>query len=235
MRRCASQAGEHGKAFSVVADQIRELAAQISRSTKSIGDIIHAVREDVEATAALIDRGDALAGEGVQLARNSYEALSQIQRQTAVGREAAAGMRRAAESHGNATREVSRLVQSIADGARLVTSAVQLVGRSVGGVEAVAKNVGAMADQLAKALDGQVGGAGRQLENVGKLEGLIGDTIRAAKDHAGANKRVRDSLRSLSARAAEHEAAVAGLFAVAEQLGREARELDEQIARFRLD
>ena len=41
----ASQAGQHGKAFAVVADQIRDLAAQIARSTKSIGDIIHAVRE----------------------------------------------------------------------------------------------------------------------------------------------------------------------------------------------
>jgi methyl-accepting chemotaxis protein len=231
----ASQAGEHGKAFSVVADQIRELAAQISRSTKSIGDIIHAVREDVEATAALIDRGDALAGEGVQLARNSYEALAQIQRQTVQGREAAAGMRRAAESHGNSTREVSRLVQTIADGTRAVTNAVQLVGRSVSGVDAVSKNVGAMADQLTKALDGQVGGAGRQLENVGRLEGLIGDTTRAARDHATANKRVRESLHALTERAAAHEAAVAGLFAVAEQLGKEASELGEQMARFRLD
>ena len=81
----AAQAGEHGKPFGVVADQIRELAAQIARSTKSIGDIIHSVREDVEGTAALIDRGDALAAEGVQLARNSLEALGQIQRSTVHG------------------------------------------------------------------------------------------------------------------------------------------------------
>jgi methyl-accepting chemotaxis protein len=230
----ASQAGEHGKAFSVVADQIRELAAQISRSTKSIGDIIHSVREEVEATTALIDRGDALAGEGVQLARNSFEALSQIQRSTAAGREAAGGMRRSAESHANATREVARLVQSIAEGSRAVTTAVQLVGRSVGGVDAVARNVGAMADELTKALDGQVGGAGRQLDNVGRLETMIGDITHAAKDHTSANHRVRDSLRSLSARAAEHEGAVAGLFAVAEQLGRESGALQERVGRFKL-
>jgi methyl-accepting chemotaxis protein len=231
----ASQAGEHGKAFAVVADQIRELAAQISRSTKSIGDIIHSVREEVEATTALIDRGDALAGEGVQLARNSFEALSQIQRSTATGREAAGGMRRAAESHANATREIARLVQSIADGSRAVTTAVQMVGRSVGGVDGVARNVGAMADELTRALDGQVGGAGRQLENVGRLEVMIGDITRAAKDHAVANHRVRDSLRSLSARAGEHEAVVSGLFSVSEQLGREARALQEKIARFKLE
>ncbi|HSM94058.1 MAG TPA: methyl-accepting chemotaxis protein [Anaeromyxobacteraceae bacterium] len=230
----ASQAGEHGKAFAVVADQIRELAAQISRSTKSIGDIVHSVREEVEATTALIDRGDALAGEGVQLARNSYEALTLIQRSATEGRDAAGGMRRAAEAHANATRDVARLVQSIADGSRAVTSAVQMVGRSVAGVETVARSVGAMSGELGRALDGQASGAGRQLENAGRLEALIADTIRAAKDHSTANHRVRASLRSLSARAGEHEAAVVGLFAVAEQLGREARILQERMARFKL-
>ena len=94
----ASQAGEHGKAFAVVADQIRELASQIARSTKSIGDIIHAVREDVQATAALINRGDALAVEGVQLARNSLEALGQIQRTTALGTQAAGEIKAGAAS-----------------------------------------------------------------------------------------------------------------------------------------
>jgi methyl-accepting chemotaxis protein len=230
----ASQAGEHGKAFAVVADQIRELAAQISRSTKSIGEIVHSVREEVEATSALIDRGDALAGEGVQLARNSYEALTQIQRSTAAGRDAAAGMRRAAEAHANATRDVARLVQSIADGSRAVTTAVQMVGRSVGGVDAVARNVGALADELTKALDAQVGNAGRQLETIGRLETMIADITRAAKDHGSANQRVRASLRSLSERAAEHEGAVAGLFAVAEQLGRQAHVLQDQVGRFKL-
>lgn len=45
---------------------------------------------------------------------------------------------------------------------------------------------------------------------------------------------VRDSLRALSSRAAEHEGAVAGLFAVAEQLGREASTLQQKVGRFNL-
>ena len=121
----------------VVADQIRELAAQIARSTKSIGDIIHSVREDVEGTAALIDRGDALAVEGVQLARNSLEALSRIQRSTVHGRDTAMAIRMAVDAHGQSSGEVSRLVESVAEGSRAVTGAVQLVGRSVGAVHSV--------------------------------------------------------------------------------------------------
>ncbi len=103
----AAQAGEHGKSFAVVADQIRDLASQIARSTTSIGDIIRAVREDVEGTASLIERGDALAAEGVQLARNSLEALAEIRSSTGRGQETAAGIRTAVQAHAASSREVA--------------------------------------------------------------------------------------------------------------------------------
>jgi len=125
----AAQAGEHGKPFGVVADQIRELAAQIARSTKSIGDIIHSVREDVEATAALIERGDTLASDGVRLARGSLEALSGIRRSTVHARDTAVAIRMAVDSHAQSSGEVSKLVESVADGSKAVAGAVQLVGR----------------------------------------------------------------------------------------------------------
>ena len=62
---------------------------------------------------------------------------------------------------------------------------------------------------------------------------MIGEITRVSKDHAAANRRVRDSLRALTSQAGEHEGAVAGLFAVAEQLGREARGLQEKVGRFK--
>jgi methyl-accepting chemotaxis protein len=230
----AAQAGEHGKAFAVVADQIRDLAAQIARSTKSIGDIIHAVREDVEATAALIDRGDALAVEGVQLARNSLEALGQIQRTTAAGRETAAAIRAAVEAHAGSSREVSQLVESVANGSRAVTAAVQLVGRSVGGVGAVSRSVTALAEQVSRALEDQAGLGRRQTESLARLERLIADIHRAVESHAAAARRVRQTLADLSEAAVSHEAAVDGLGGVAERLDARARSLSERVDRFRV-
>jgi len=230
----ASQAGEHGKAFSVVADQIRELAAQIARSTKSIGDIIHSVREDVEGTAALIDRGDALAVEGVQLARNSLEALGHIRRSTAQGRETAATIHAAVEAHGRSSREVSQLVESVADGSRAVSAAVQLVGRSVAGVNSASKSVNAMADQVSHALEEQGTLGRRQIENLGRLERMIADITRAVQNHDAATRRVRDALQDLSQTAGQHEVAVEGLAGVADRLGSRARALAENVGRFKV-
>jgi methyl-accepting chemotaxis protein len=230
----AAQAGQHGKAFSVVADQIRELAAQIARSTKSIGDIIHAVREDVEGTAALIDRGDALAVEGVQLARNSLEALGKIQRSTGHGMETAAAIRAAVDAHGQSAREVSQLVESVANGSRAVAQAVQLVGRSVAGVNSVSRSVGAMADQVARALEDQAGLGRRQLESLSRLERMIEDISRAVQNHDAATRRVRDALQDLSHAAGAHDSAVDGLSGVSDRLGARAKALAETVGRFKV-
>jgi methyl-accepting chemotaxis protein len=230
----AAQAGEHGKAFAVVADQIRDLAAQIARSTKSIGDIIHAVRQDVEATAALIDRGDALAVEGVQLARNSLEALGQIQRSTVQGRETAGAIRSAVDAHASSSREVSQLVESVANGSRAVTAAVQLVGRSVAGVGSVSRSVNAMAEQVSLALEEQAGLGRRQMESLSRLERMISDITRAVEAHSAATRRVRDALGDLSTSTGDHEGAVEGLSGVSDRLGSRARALAERIDRFKV-
>jgi methyl-accepting chemotaxis protein len=230
----ASQAGEHGKAFAVVADQIRDLASQIARSTKSIGDIIHAVREDVEGTAALIDRGDALAVEGVQLARNSLEALGRIRRSTASGRETAAAIRAAVEVHAHSSREVAHLVESVGHGSRSSAAAVQVVGRSVAGVSSVARAVSANAEEFGRALEDQTSLGRRQLESLGRLERMIGDIGRAVENHGTAARGVREALQALAQVAGEHEEAVEGLSAVSGRLAERARALAESVGRFKI-
>ena len=230
----ASQAGEHGKAFAVVADQIRELAAQIARSTRSIGDIIHAVREEIGATAALIERGDALASEGVQLARNSLEALAGIQRSAQQGREAAAAIAAAVGAHGTASLEAAAVVESVTDGSRAVASSLQLVGRSVTGVGTVSRNLAAVATAVARALE-EGGGAGRrQLEPLARVEQTIGEVARAVEAHVATTRRLREALRSLSDVAGQHESAVEALSGVSERLGSGARVLSDSVGRFRI-
>ncbi|HEY6099267.1 MAG TPA: HAMP domain-containing methyl-accepting chemotaxis protein, partial [Anaeromyxobacter sp.] len=209
----ASQAGEHGKAFAVVADQIRELAAQIARSTKSIGDIIHALREDVQATSALIGRGDALADEGLQLARSSLDALGSIQRANDQARETSFAIGAAVRAQAGSAERVSGLLQAALDGSRSVGSAVQAVGRTAVGLGGVARTVRALADEVARALDEGSSRGKRHLESIARLRSL-GQVVSAVEAQGAAARRVRDAVRTLSEAAGEHEAALEGLAGV---------------------
>jgi methyl-accepting chemotaxis protein len=230
----AAQAGEHGKPFGVVADQIRDLAAQIARSTKSIADIIRAVREDVHGTATLIERGDGLASDGVKLARNSLEALSRIQRSTVHARDTALAIRMAVDAHAQSAGEISGLVESITDGSRAVTAAVELMSGSVTAVNSVSRGVDAMADQVARALKDQAGAGKRQIDSVTQLEEMIAHIGTAVEAHATATRRVREALQALSHTAGQHETAVEGLATVAQRLDAGARALAERVDRFKV-
>ena len=77
----AAQAGEQGRAFSVVADEIEDLAERVLSSTKEIGGLIRAVQDGdrqrdgaIEGGATSSPRGVALAAEAGVRSRRSRTA-----------------------------------------------------------------------------------------------------------------------------------------------------------------
>ncbi len=230
----ATQAGEHGKAFAVVAEHIRELASQIARSTQSIGDIIRAVRDDVRGTAQLIDRGDELAAGGVALARKSLGALEEIRVATGRGNETATAIQGALQVHADSTREVGRLVEAVAAGSRGLAEAVGLVGRSVAGVGTVSGAVNALADRVSRALEEQSGLGRRQLEALERINAMIADVARAMDRHAASTHTVEEALRHLTRTAQEHERSVGALGGVAGRLASHTHALGERVDRFKV-
>ncbi len=75
----ASQAGESGRPFAVVAQEVRSLAEKTGRSTREIAHRVKAVREGVERAVELVTRSRDEAAAGVQLGEKASQALATIQ------------------------------------------------------------------------------------------------------------------------------------------------------------
>ncbi len=230
----ASQAGEHGRSFGVVAHQIRELAAQISASTKSIGDIIGAVRDDVAGTARLIERTDELAAAGVDHERRSIAALQEIRTATARGHETAAAIRDAVQIHAQSTREVNDLVASVAESSQLLGEAVRMVAKNVEGAGGVSRAVGELASRVTRELGEQSGLGRRQLESLERIDAMLADIGRAVANHDAATRRMREALASLDQVAVQHDGAVVELSGIGERLAGRSRALAERVGKFKL-
>ena len=74
----AARAGEQGRGFAVVADEVRKLAERTTAATKEIGDMIGAIQGETESAIASIQQGSAQARSGAELARQAAESLERI-------------------------------------------------------------------------------------------------------------------------------------------------------------
>ena len=74
----AARAGEQGRGFAVVADEVRKLAERTTAATKEIGDMIGAIQGETQTAIASIQQGSTQARSGADLARQAAASLQQI-------------------------------------------------------------------------------------------------------------------------------------------------------------
>jgi methyl-accepting chemotaxis protein len=74
----AARAGEQGRGFAVVADEVRKLAERTSGATSEIGGMINGILQEIAAAVNGMESGRKQAESGLQLAREAEQALESI-------------------------------------------------------------------------------------------------------------------------------------------------------------
>ena len=74
----AARAGEQGRGFAVVADEVRALAERTTRATKEIGSMIKGIQQETNGAVSGMENGVKEVERGMNSSRKSGEALQQI-------------------------------------------------------------------------------------------------------------------------------------------------------------
>ncbi len=74
----AARAGEQGRGFAVVADEVRKLAERTAKATSEIGGMINAIQDEVEKAVVSMDEGTKRVNAGVELTAQGGDALHNI-------------------------------------------------------------------------------------------------------------------------------------------------------------
>jgi len=109
----AAQAGEHGKGFSVVADEIKDLAERTSFSTREIAELIQAVQQEVKDAILAMDDGLKSVEVGLKVAKDAGDALNKIVESSTQSAEMSDSIERSTAEQAKTTRLVSEAMERV--------------------------------------------------------------------------------------------------------------------------
>jgi len=142
----AARAGEQGRGFAVVADEVRKLAERTTKATKEVADTIKGIQTDVSIANNQMEESGATVDKGKQLVVQTTASLNEIFA---------------------AIESVQEMMRQIATASEEQSAAAEQISKSVENVDRISKESSTGAEQAATAAEQ----LNRQTEELRKLVG----------------------------------------------------------------
>ena len=130
----AARAGEHGRGFAVVADEVRKLAEQSSESAGEIAGLITSIQEKSQKAVAVMQEGVGRVEAGTKVVQDSGASFNEI----------AEMVRKVVE----ASQEMNNIVNALNENTKTIGGAIQTVAVKSSSVSSEAESVSAASEEL---------------------------------------------------------------------------------------
>ncbi|HTP64051.1 MAG TPA: methyl-accepting chemotaxis protein [Geobacteraceae bacterium] len=137
----AARAGEHGRGFAVVADEVKSLSAKTAASTKEIAQIVRSIQNESRAATTSIAIEKERVEEGVAKSISARDSLENILRLAGEATDMINQIACATEEQSATTDEISTKIHSVSGAATLVHSHMQANDSTFGKLAEVAEQI----------------------------------------------------------------------------------------------
>ncbi|PYE35218.1 methyl-accepting chemotaxis protein [Idiomarina fontislapidosi] len=137
----AARAGDHGRGFSVVADEVRALANRTQESTQSIQQRIETMRTSASQAVNVMQRGQEQAGNSVEQARRAGKSLDTVNHVVKQMTDMNAQIATAAEEQSSVAEEINRNFHKITEATEETAAGSEQVSESSRQLNELARNL----------------------------------------------------------------------------------------------
>jgi methyl-accepting chemotaxis protein len=229
----AAQAGEHGKAFSVVAEQVSALADRTHRSAGEIAELIEAVQEDTGAAVGAVEEGAARVASGVQRSKLAGQVLNQIidKTETSTNRvreiaEAAAGQSNDLVRVDTAVHEVQEIVSQISQATHDQNAATKEIAAAV-------ENIRSLGTAVRQSTEEQRRGSGLITRAANSMTEMVSGIAESTNAQKASGEIIQHALKVFTSVTEETNRGVEEINTSVSTLSERAKRLQAEIDRFK--
>jgi methyl-accepting chemotaxis protein len=230
----AAQAGDQGRAFTVVAEEIKDLAERVLASTKEIGGLIASVQEEARAATTAIEQGASRVARGVEQSAEAGLALEAITRSSRESGRRIAGIVTAVQAQAQAAGHVVNLMERVRDGVHRIEQATAEQDRASAVISSGTSTMRDVSRQVRGTTEEQARGASRIQESIEGVRQVVEQIDGALQEQAQACTAVLRELSRVQSTTEAQESATRTLDAVTRQLREHASALRQEVSSFRV-
>lgn len=154
----AARAGEQGRGFAVVADEVRKLAERTTKATKEIAGMIKQIQADTGGAVAAMEEGTREVEQGIRLADRAGSSLREIVSVSQTVTDMVTQIAAASEEQSGASGEIARNIEAISTVTAETSQGTQQIARTAEDLNGMTEQLQQLVRQF-KLKDGETGHA----------------------------------------------------------------------------
>jgi methyl-accepting chemotaxis protein len=185
----AARAGEHGKGFAVVADEVRKLAERAGSATQEIESLVHEIQTTVKDAVFAMQEGSTEVDHGVKQANLAGQALSEIleaveevRSQVSGISDAALHMEQLSNELVNATDSVSVVVEENSVAMEKMTASASIVSNAIENIASITEENNAAVEEVSASSE-EMSAQVEEVSNSAKALSEMADSLQEVVSH----------------------------------------------------